>query len=239
MSAANYPSPILDFTLKYEGGWSDDPRDPGGATMKGVTIATYAAFKGRAVGKAELRAIPDTDLFAIYRGGYWDAVDGDVLPAGPDLCLFDIAVNSGPARALSWWRACPQGEPVAAVTWLCARRRAFWQGLKTFTTFGRGWFARGAACEALALTIAAGAAAPSVLAGQARDAARKTQGAAAGAAATTAGTPIAATQTASGWVLAAMLAAVALALAFLIHHALAQRARAEALNATIGLGEQS
>lgn len=239
MTAVNYPSPILDFTLKYEGGWSDDPRDPGGATMKGVTLATYTVFKGRAVSKAELKAIPDTDLFAIYRGGYWDAVEGDLQPAGPDLCLFDIAVNSGPARALSWWRACPQGEPVAAVTWLCARRRSFWQGLKTFSTFGKGWFSRGAACEALALTIAAGAAAPGVLAGQARDAARKTQGATAGAAATTAGTPVAAAQTTSGWALAAMLVVVAVALAFLVHHALAQRARAKALTATIDLGEQS
>jgi lysozyme family protein len=239
MSAANYPSPILDFTLKYEGGWSDNPRDPGGATMKGVTLATYAAFKGRPVSKGELNAIPDADLFAIYRKGYWDAVDGDRLPAGPDLCLFDIGVNSGPARALSWWRACPQREPVAAVTWLCARRRSFWQGLKIFATFGRGWLARGAACEALALTIAAGAAAPDVLAEQARDATRKTQGATAGAAATTAGAPVAATQTASGWVLAAMLVVIAGAMAFQIYHALAQRARAKALSATLGLGEQS
>jgi lysozyme family protein len=116
MSAVNYPAPILDFTLKYEGGWSDDPRDPGGATMKGVTLATYAAFKGRAVSKAELKAISDVDLFAIYRQGYWQAVDGDELPTGPDLCLFDIAVNSGPARALSWRRACPHCDPIAAVT---------------------------------------------------------------------------------------------------------------------------
>ena len=239
MSAANYPVPILDFTLKYEGGWSDDPRDLGGATMKGVTLTTYAAFKGRAVGKAELKAIPDTDLSAIYRDGYWDAVDGDLLPAGPDLCLFDIAVNSGPARALAWWRACPAAEPVAAVAWLCARRRSFWQGLRTFPTFGKGWFARGAACEALALTLAAGTAAPTVLADEARAAARKAQGAATGAAATTAGAPLAATQAASGWVLATMLLAVAAATVFLIHHAVAQQARARALNATLDMGARS
>ena len=115
---------------------------------------------------------------------------------------------------------------------LCARRRSFWQGLKTFATFGRGWLARGAACEALALTIAAGTAAPGVLAEQARDATRKTQGATVGAAATTAGAPVAAAQGASGWVLAAMLVVIAGAMAFLIYHTLAQRARAGALNAT-------
>ena len=121
---------------------------------------------------------------------------------------------------------------LASPAWRADATMTGGDGRLTIITDGLGAYAD-------ALTVAAGAAAPAVLAGQARDAARKTQGATAGAAAATAGAPIAATQTASGWVLAAMLVVVALALAFLIHHALAQRARARALNATLGLGEQS
>jgi lysozyme family protein len=49
----------LTITLAHEGGWADDPRDPGQATMKGVTIGTYAQFKGRKVTKDELRNISD------------------------------------------------------------------------------------------------------------------------------------------------------------------------------------
>ena len=32
---------LLPFILKYEGGFVNDPADSGGATNKGVTIATW------------------------------------------------------------------------------------------------------------------------------------------------------------------------------------------------------
>ena len=72
----------LAITLAHEGGWADHPKDPGQATMKGVTIGTYAQFKGRKVTKAELRAMTDAELRAIYRNNYWNKVRGDDLPAG-------------------------------------------------------------------------------------------------------------------------------------------------------------
>ena len=90
----------FDLVLKHEGGWVDHPADPGGATMKGVTIGTFAQFKGRKVTKDELRNISDADLRAIYKRGYWDKVRGDELPAGLDHVAFDAAVNSGPSRGI-------------------------------------------------------------------------------------------------------------------------------------------
>lgn len=91
--------PALAFTLRWEGRWSDDARDPGGATMQGVTLATYSHWLGRTATKAELQRIPREHLTAIYRTRYWDAVKGDDLPAGLDAAVFDFAVNSGAARA--------------------------------------------------------------------------------------------------------------------------------------------
>ena len=86
--------------LKHEGGWADHPKDPGGATMKGVTIGTYSTWLGRQATKDELRNIPNEHLHQIYKAWYWDKVRGDDLPRGVDLCLFDYAVNSGPKRAV-------------------------------------------------------------------------------------------------------------------------------------------
>ena len=36
----NYQA-ALNHVLKSEGGWSDNPADPGGATMKGITLNVY------------------------------------------------------------------------------------------------------------------------------------------------------------------------------------------------------
>jgi len=146
----------LSITLRHEGGWADDPRDPGGATMKGVTIGTYAQFKGRKVTKDELRNISDADLRTIYRRNYWDKVRGDDLPAGLDLVAFDGAVNSGPARGARWVqqglgvaadgkigpatiaaaKAVPASSAIAAS---CDARLDFLHRLKTWPTFGKGW----------------------------------------------------------------------------------------------------
>lgn len=64
--------------LKHEGGWADHPKDPGGATMKGVTIGTYSTWLGRQATKDELRNIPDEHLRQIYKAWYWDKVKGEI-----------------------------------------------------------------------------------------------------------------------------------------------------------------
>jgi len=149
----------LAITLAHEGGWADHPKDPGGATMKGVTIGTYAQFKGRKVTKDELRNISDADLRAIYRRNYWNKVRGDDLPAGLDLVAFDGAVNSGPPRGARWLQhgvgALPDGKigpetvRAAAITnaaraigRACDARLSFLRSLKTWATFGKGWSSR-------------------------------------------------------------------------------------------------
>ncbi|RVB39026.1 hypothetical protein EN902_14635, partial [Mesorhizobium sp. M7A.F.Ca.CA.001.16.1.1] len=47
----------LALVLKSEGGWSDNPADPGGATMKGVTLASFRRYVKADATKADLRAI--------------------------------------------------------------------------------------------------------------------------------------------------------------------------------------
>lgn len=166
----------LAETLRHEGGWADHPDDPGGATMKGVTIGTFAQFKGRKVTKAELRAISDADLRAIYRRNYWEKVKADDLPAGLDLVAFDAAVNSGPARGARWLQtalgvvadgkigpetlaAAQRADAGFIIERALNNRLAFLRGLKTWATFGRGWTVRVDAIRAAALRMASEAAA--------------------------------------------------------------------------------
>lgn len=149
----------LQQTLHHEGGWSDHPQDPGGATMKGVTLAVFSDFLGRRATKAELKAITDEQLSTIYRKGYWFPTHCDKLPAGVDMMVFDLAVNSGPARARRFLQECVGAEPdgvigaktLAAVAALPPReiilrlrnrREKFFRSLPTFNTFGKGWLRR-------------------------------------------------------------------------------------------------
>ncbi|TIU89696.1 MAG: hypothetical protein E5W03_03195, partial [Mesorhizobium sp.] len=95
----------LSLVLKSEGGWSDNPADPGGATMKGVTLANFRRYVKADATKADLRRISDAQLAVVYRRFYWDALAGALLPDGIDYAVFDFAVNSGPGRAAKYLQA--------------------------------------------------------------------------------------------------------------------------------------
>ena len=99
MTAANFDA-AFKLTCEFEGGYVDDPDDPGGATNLGITLATLARWRGQPVTKADVKALTRTEAAAIYRKDYWDAVGGDAMPGGIDMTLFDHAVHSGPAAAL-------------------------------------------------------------------------------------------------------------------------------------------
>jgi lysozyme family protein len=145
----------LSLVLKHEGGWSDHPSDPGGATMKGVTLATYRRYKPGAT-KEQLRAIDASTLAFIYRAGYWNPIGGDTLAPGVDYAVFDFAVNSGPSRARSYLLKAVGGSDAETINRLCAARLKFLQGLKTWPTFGKGWTKRVHDVRQEALRMAAG-----------------------------------------------------------------------------------
>lgn len=154
----NYDSSLRQL-LKHEGGWSEHPRDPGGATMKGVTLNTFRRFYGREKTKEELRNITHQQLAHIYKVGYWDVCQCDSLPVGLDFVVFDAAVNSGSRRSLKWLQLAvgshPDGiigpntlrqvrrsklEDVICNT--CMQRLLFMQSLNTWNVFGKGWSKR-------------------------------------------------------------------------------------------------
>lgn len=64
--------------LKWEGGFSNHPDDPGGATMKGVTLKTFRKWYGADKTVADLKAITDCQWCRIMRS-FWDGVKGDQI----------------------------------------------------------------------------------------------------------------------------------------------------------------
>ncbi|TJV19705.1 glycoside hydrolase family 108 protein [Mesorhizobium sp.] len=155
----------LARVLAHEGGYSNHPKDPGGATMRGVTQRAYDGYR-KAQGQASrpVRSISTDELNEIYDRQYWDAVKGDLLPAGVDYVLFDGAVNSGPGRSIMWLQQALRPAYTgridgvlgmgtlaalkadtnndALIDRICNARMAFLKHLGTFATFGNGWSAR-------------------------------------------------------------------------------------------------
>jgi lysozyme family protein len=162
----------LAATLRYEGGYSNHPRDRGGATMRGITQRVYDAWRRtRGLKPRPVKAITEVEVAQIYRRQYWDAVRGDDLPAGIDAAVFDAAVNSGPIRAAKWLQAAlgvSQDGHIGAVTIdaarhadraatahaVCTARLSWLKGLSTWPTFGKGWGRRIRELEAFAATLA-------------------------------------------------------------------------------------
>jgi len=163
----------LPVILHHEGGWADHPKDPGGATKKGVNLATYSKYLGRQATKDELRNISDADIQQIYRSLYWNRAACDQLPTGVDLVVFDMAVNSGPGRAVKLLQeivgSTPDGgigpqtlaavakqNPLSLIEQYSEARRVFYKSLGAYVTFGKGWLRRTDEVEAEAIKQGSG-----------------------------------------------------------------------------------
>lgn len=149
----------LRIVLEREGGFSDDPADPGGATMFGITAATLSRWRGHPVGAEEVAALTEEEAREIYRAQYWNLLRCDDLPPGVDLMVFDCGVNAGPgvaARLLQRVVGVREDGAIGPVTIAAARamdpaecvgrlarlREEHYRGLPGFARFGRGWLRR-------------------------------------------------------------------------------------------------
>lgn len=158
----------LGAVLRFEGGFSDNPHDPGGPTNLGVTLASLSGAWGRAATVAELKALTSERAATIYRARYWRAARCGELPTGLDLMVFDAAVNMGPGTAVRLLQTAvgvaadgvfgprtltavdlrPAEQTIGEVSRLRVERC---RTLAGFTVFGAGWLNRVRAGEALAL----------------------------------------------------------------------------------------
>ena len=161
--------------IASEGGWSDNPKDPGGMTNLGVTNRAWEAWVNHPVTEADMRALTKETVAPFYRAMYWNAAHCDALPVGLALCVFHVSVNAGPKRAAKLLQAMVGAVPDgaigpatlaavgqyvsskgerAAVSAFQDALRAFYRSLDTFATFGHGWLNRATSVEQQALALA-------------------------------------------------------------------------------------
>ena len=149
----------MPFIFKAEGGYSDNPADPGGPTNFGITLATLRAYEGNPNLTAEdVKKLTPAVAREIYRTAYWNRMQCGALPAGLDLEVFDFGVNSGPAESVKTLQrlvGVTQDGSVGPITLAAVRqfnvgdligrfaqaRLAFYQSLN-MPEFEQGWATR-------------------------------------------------------------------------------------------------
>lgn len=101
MAVENFET-IMNAILNLEGGFSNDPRDPGGMTNLGVTSRNWAAWLRvplSTITQEDMRALTTKDVMPFYRANYWNIIDGDSLPGGLDAQVMHMEVNAGGVAA--------------------------------------------------------------------------------------------------------------------------------------------
>ncbi|MBS0237314.1 MAG: TIGR02594 family protein [Proteobacteria bacterium] len=157
---------LLTHVLEMEGGYSNDPYDPGGPTNRGVTLEVYANFKGQTIDAgsrprliAELKSIPDAVVEAIYDRRYYEPAHCSLFTAPLALMHFDAAVNHGVGAAIRMLQQAVNvtvdgeigPETLSAIDGrrlidliddYAEIRRTRYRALPHFWRFGRGWLKR-------------------------------------------------------------------------------------------------
>lgn len=142
----------LDIVLEHEGGYVNDPRDPGGETYRGISRRAHpeAWSDGRPT---------DEQVRQIYLHDYWLEAHCEALQPAIAVYLFDTAVNVGVSRAVKLLQRAAgvkedgvigpvtigavNGAKQAELLGLFAAERIrFYAGLSNWALYGRGWAKR-------------------------------------------------------------------------------------------------
>ena len=159
----------LDLVLKAEGGWVNNPNDPGGETNLGVTKRVWEEWVGHPV--ATMKNLTEADVAPLYEQKYWRPCYGEVLPRGLDFVVFSMGVNAGPGRSVKLLQSAigciPDGiigpktrelilasNSATLIAKFSEARRDYYRSLKTFPIFGKGWLSRVTTEETESLNMA-------------------------------------------------------------------------------------
>jgi lysozyme family protein len=143
----------FDALIGNEGGYSNNPADPGGETMWGVTarVARAAGYAGA------MRELPRDTAKAIAKKLYWDPLRLDELDPRVAFQIFDANYNGG--HPVIWMQgaagakvdgligpatiaAVQATDPLRFMLRWNALRLTYLASLNTWQTFGKGWARR-------------------------------------------------------------------------------------------------
>lgn len=120
--------PAFQFVVGIEGGYINDPRDPGGETKFGISKRAYPQL--------DIAQLTLEQAQQIYLLDYWEKCGCETMSWERALCVFDMAVNQGQGAAHEFNAQAPDA------TELMAERALRYAQNKNFPIDGKGWMRR-------------------------------------------------------------------------------------------------
>lgn len=141
----------IEIVFEEEGGYKDDPNDPGGETRYGIAKRYHPT--------EDILNLTKERAKEIYRHDYWEKIKGDSLPPKVSVMLLDTAVNVGVSRAIKFLQEVLgiHNDGIIGHKTLdsvfnmnvneilvnyAGKRMSYYKSLPTFNLFGKGWLAR-------------------------------------------------------------------------------------------------
>lgn len=126
----------VNFILEKEGGYTNNPLDPGLETKYGISKRSYPDL--------DIKALTQRQAIEIYRRDFWEKLGIHNLPESHRLMYFDCAVNQGPARAKALYEMAKvsQTNEFTILELFSKHRLVNYASLPGWKTFGAGWAKR-------------------------------------------------------------------------------------------------
>lgn len=116
----------FNFVLKQEGGFANHPADGGGATMNGVTQATYNAYlQSKSQSVKSVAQITKEEVRGVYRQ-FWNKGGCDDYDGMLAVVCLDSVIQFGVEGGKSFFKDLPS-DPTAAAIEVVNRRKAYRQ----------------------------------------------------------------------------------------------------------------
>jgi lysozyme family protein len=150
MSASNFLV-LINRVLGHEGGYVNNPKDPGGETNWGISKRSYP--------NVSIKELTRNQAIAIYYRDFWLKAHCEEFSDGSAYQLLDSAVNSGINQSIRFMQralgvaddgvygpvtleAMRKTSETDFIMLFIAERLEFMTKLKGWDSFGRGWARR-------------------------------------------------------------------------------------------------
>lgn len=99
----------IGLMIRLEGHYANNPKDPGGATMCGITQRTLDSLQGKALPAVlpkNVKDLTEDQVYVIYRAVDWALIHGDELPKTLAPLMLNASVNMGEPTAVLLLQEC-------------------------------------------------------------------------------------------------------------------------------------